>query len=135
MKVQKAGCVLVNTESKKVGLIFRQKQKDYSFSKGHQDEGETLQECAIRETAEETKRDCHLISNEPLDVLKYTDSMGDETSTFYYLACDDGPSENTSTDTHDLHWIDFDEVEDTLSYQNLKDFWNLIKDKVLELIK
>jgi len=127
MKVQKAGCVLINQKTKKVGLIFRQKQKDYSFAKGHQENGETLEECAIRETAEETKRDCHLLSTEPLDVLRYVDSVGDETETYYYLASDDGASDNDCTDTHELHWIDFDEVEKTLSYQNLKDFWNQIK--------
>ena len=132
MKVQKAGCILIDVKTKKVGLIFRQKQKDYSFPKGHQEEGETLEACAIRETAEETKRDCYLLSNEPLGVLKYIDSVGDETETYYYLARDEGASKNDCTDTHELHWIDFNDVEKTLSYQNLKDFWNQIKNTIIK---
>jgi hypothetical protein len=35
MNVQKAGCILLDLMNKKVGLIYRQKQNDYSFSKGH----------------------------------------------------------------------------------------------------
>ena len=56
MKVEKAGCILINKENNKIGLIYRQKQKDYSFPKGHRESEESLIECAIRETAEETKK-------------------------------------------------------------------------------
>ena len=55
-KVLKAGCILINQKNKKIALVYRQKQKDYSFPKGHLEDGESLIECAIRETAEETKR-------------------------------------------------------------------------------
>ena len=40
MKVEKAGCILINEENNKIGLIYRQKQKDYSFSKGHRESEE-----------------------------------------------------------------------------------------------
>ena len=30
MKVEKAGCILINTKSKKIGLVYRKKQNDYS---------------------------------------------------------------------------------------------------------
>ena len=52
-KVIKAGCILINFSDKKAGLIYRTKQNDYSFPKGHVEEGETVMECAIRETKEE----------------------------------------------------------------------------------
>ena len=58
MKVEKAGCILINKENNKIGLIYRQKQKDYSFPKGHRESEESLIECAIRETAEETGLRC-----------------------------------------------------------------------------
>lgn len=54
MKVEKAGTILINLKTKKIGLIYRKKQKDYSFPKGHKEINETLMECAIRETNEET---------------------------------------------------------------------------------
>lgn len=61
MATLKAGCYLVNKELKSVAVIYREKQKDYSFPKGHTEEGETIEETALRETAEETKRDAEIV--------------------------------------------------------------------------
>ena len=53
-RVKKAGCVVLDTKNKTIALVYREKQNDYSFPKGHLEEGETLKECAIRELKEET---------------------------------------------------------------------------------
>ena len=60
--MNKAGCVLLNEEKNKVALVYRKKQKDYSFPKGHVEPNEKLWECAVRETEEETGRLCNIIS-------------------------------------------------------------------------
>lgn len=31
----KVGCMLINKDNKCIGLVYRDKQKDYSFPKGH----------------------------------------------------------------------------------------------------
>lgn len=135
MKVEKAGCILINKENNKIGLIYRQKQKDYSFPKGHRESEESLIECAIRETAEETKRDCILYSNEPVAQEHYYDSKNDEVDMYYYIAIDNGKSNNDSLDTHDLIWTSFDNVYKTLSYDSLKKIWLEVKKLVLKIIE
>ncbi len=135
MKVEKSGCILINKETNKIGLIYRNKHNDYSFPKGHKENGETLIDCAIRETAEETKRDCKLYSNQPVANEHYFDSKNDEVDMYYFIAIDKGKSLNNSEDTHDLIWTEFDKVEETLTYNSLKTIWNEIKDKVYNILE
>ena len=113
--VKKAGCILCN---------------DYSFPKGHLEGNETLIECAIRETAEETKRDCELLENEPIYIEHYITPGNENVELYFYLAKDIGESKNDSFDTHPTFWIPFEEVRDKLTYPILKEIWDSIKDKV-----
>ena len=135
MKVEKAGCILINTNNKKIGLVYRKKQNDYSFPKGHKEDGETLAECAIRETAEETKRECILYSDNPIAKEHYFDSKNDEVYMYYFIAIDNGINNNNPTDTHDLIWTSFEDVENKLSYDSLKNVWKKVKDLVLNILK
>ena len=130
-KVQKAGCILVNTKERTIALVLRKKE-EYSFPKGHLEEGESLKECAIRETAEETKRECLILEEEPVYKEEYITPSGEDVDMYYFLAKDIGPSDNTSDDTHPTLWIPFDEVYDKLSYPSLKKVWDNVKDKVEE---
>ena len=126
--VIKAGTILINKHD--IGLIYRSNHDDYSFPKGHVEEGETTLECAIRETNEETKRDIVVLDDKPIYVENYKDSKGNDCNCEYFLAKDNGTSDNTSTDTHDLIWTDFDKVSSVLSYDSLRKLWSEIKDKV-----
>ena len=40
MITEKAGCFLIKKETKEIALIYRKKQNDYSFPKGHVEKGE-----------------------------------------------------------------------------------------------
>ena len=128
-KVKKAGCILFNTEDKTVALVLR-KENEYSFPKGHLEENESLIECALRETAEETKREGVILEEDPAYIETYVTPSGEDVLMYYFLAKDNGPSDNDSEDTHSTFWIPFDEVYDKLSYPSLKKVWTETKDKV-----
>ena len=129
--VIKSGTILINCATKQVGLVYRKKHNDYSFPKGHQEEDESILECAIRETEEETQRLPEILTQLP--TLTYTDSAGDECAAYWYIARDLGKSHKQFDEglKHELVWIDFNEVENKLSYDNLKQLWNSAKEKVL----
>lgn len=132
--VKKAGCILINLQEKEIALVCRNGK--YSFPKGHLEKGESLVECAIRETKEETGHDCHLVSNKELSKIYYSNPKGENVENYFYLAIDDGITndEIDEKDKEQTKWVKYSEVETTLSHQNLKDFWNEIKQKVNEIL-
>ncbi len=128
MVTQKAGCVLINPATGKIGLIYRLKHDDYSFPKGHMEAGETIEQCAVRETEEETGRCCEIIRDITLPTLTYTSSKGKHIQAHYFLAVDTGES-NRSIEPHLVHtliWTPLDKVGTTLSHQNLITFWEQV---------
>ena len=137
MKVKKAGTVLIDLQNKKIGLIYREKDKSYSFPKGHLEVGETLQECAVRETEEETGRKNYLISEEELEVIQYITQNGEEVENYMYIAIDDGQTEkNIPIELQEkLEWVSFEEIEEKLIYDSLKVFWKKIKEKIKFIIE
>ena len=134
MLAKKAGCILMNLDTKKIALVCR--KGEFSFPKGHLESGENLQECAIRETVEETGHDCYVINNKEIAIMHYTSSRGEEVENYFYLAIDKGKSRQIidENDKEETVWKEFDEVEDTLSYQNLKELWNKIKNEVKKIL-
>lgn len=135
--VKKAGTILINLENKKIGLIYREKQNDYTFPKGHLEERETLLECAVRETEEETLRKNHLIDGKIIGVDKYSSEEENDVEVYYYLSIDEGKTSKDIElkDREELLWKDIDEVYSVLTYNNLRKMWKDIKNTVLKVIK
>ena len=86
------------------------------------------------ETNEETKREVKILLEDELYIEQYKDSKGNDCECHYFLGKDNGKSDNDSLEVHDLVWVDYDKVEDVLSYESLKGLWNSIKEKVKEYI-
>ena len=134
METLKAGCFLRNKANNKIALIYREKQKDLTFPKGHLEENEDLKTCAIRETAEETKRVAAIVDKYEPYVERYTTPKGKKCVCYMYIAVDCGVSDNSSTDTHELRWTDIEAVENLLSYPTLKEAWKYAKPRILEIL-
>ena len=136
MIVKKAGTILINLETKKIALVYRVKHNDYSFPKGHLKENESLLECAIRETEEETGRKNHLILNKEIDILRYTNPKNEDCANYMYIAIDDGPTDKeiALSDKEVLKWTSPHDVLNTLTYSGLKDFWIKVKTPIEQLI-
>ena len=58
----------------RVLLVHRPKYDDWTFPKGKADDGETDEDCALREVLEETGLSCELV--EHVGVTEYVDSKG-----------------------------------------------------------
>ena len=130
----KAGCYLVDKENKKIALVYREKKNDYSFPKGHLEEGETLKECAVRETAEEIKRVAEIV-DEDAYIERYITPKGERCACHMFIAIDKGKSDNTSTDTHEIVWVDYDEVVSKLTYRSLEMSWRRVRDKIKKILE
>ena len=135
MKTQKAGTILVDVKNKKIGLVYRDALDDYSFPKGHLEAWETLPQCAVRETEEETGRVNHLVSEKEICIMEYTTPRGEEVECYYYIAIDDAQTEKTfeEHEVENLVWVDFEEVREKLSYDNLKELWDNAIEEVMKL--
>ncbi len=128
--MNKAGCILIDIDKKGLYLVYRENYKDYSFPKGHIEKGESLIECAIRETEEETKIKPYILDNNPIYIDKYNNI-----NVYYYLAKSNGKSDNKSLDTHKTYLIPFDEVYDRLTYDSQKEMYLKIKDIIIDSTK
>lgn len=136
MITQKAGTILLNLQTKKIALVYDNRNDSYAFPKGHLEIGETLAECAIRETEEETLRANHLFSEKEIGVLKYVTSSGINVECFMYIAIDDGPtSKNIAAEDREIFdWFYFNEVHNKLVYEDLKIFWNQINNRIAKIL-
>ena len=131
--VRKAGCILVNMKEKKIALVLR--KGDYSFPKGHLEEKETIKECAIRETIEETGHEVEILGEE-ISIIRYKSSGGENVENHFFVGIDIGETNKriAEKDKETTEWFKIERIEEKLAYQNLKDTWKKIKSKVEEIV-
>lgn len=133
-KTLKAGAIILSKLDKnKIALLYRSRENDWSFPKGHIDEGESVVQAMIREIQEETGLIVRII--EKLPDFNYTSFSGEIVSLKMFLVKSENDSLlKTEFEDDDIQWILIDKVIETLSYDNLKDYFKLIQRLILDII-
>ena len=132
MKYEKS-CGAVIIKENDVFLI-KQKSGFYGFPKGHMEEFESEKETAIREVKEETNLDIEILSDLsfPLSYLQKSDMTKE---VVYFLA--KPINEEVKIQESELSgygWVNIDEVENKLTFNNMKEIWNLMKEELRKII-
>lgn len=134
--MNKGGCILLNKKRNKVALVYRKKRNDYSFPKGHTEKCEKLWETALRECEEETGRIPKLISKTIYTKMVYNNESEGKITVYMFYAIDEGATKRyiKKEDKEELVWVDFNKVNELLTYENLKEFWNKALKKLNKIL-
>jgi len=134
--IQKAGAIILNQKDPAlVALLYRSKQDDWSFPKGHVEENESVIATMRREVAEETGLLVHLVDNELLP-MEYIHPKGDHVIVSMFIVQSDNdviPKIKLKGDK--IIWVPYKEVADKLSYDNVKQYYHKILRRVEDVIK
>lgn len=134
--IQKAGCIVLREHEgrQQVLLVFREKFNDWSFPKGHIEAGETAEQASIRECKEETGIDVEITQSLPEQVYEVKgDWVKEETwaSIAMFAGVAKGGDFSERIEEKEFpEWFDIEQVMEKLSYQNLKDYFNEIKERI-----
>lgn len=117
--VRAAGGVISRTEAAggtEVLVVHRPRYDDWSFPKGKLENGESEQQCAIREVQEETGLLCETVRELP--GTAYTDRKGrPKTVRYWSMTVVSGKFEPNS-EVDEARWVSFSEAARLLSYEH-----------------
>ncbi len=119
--VQKSGAIV--KQGNHILLLYRAKEQDWTFPKGHIEPGEDAAQAMVRELKEETGLDVRIVK--PLPDHSYLSPFEGDVVTQMFLAEPTEPQQEVRTerDGDDLRWIPRDHVTKTLSYENLQTYF------------
>jgi 8-oxo-dGTP diphosphatase len=110
-----AGGGVVVDEVGRILLVHRPRYDDWTFPKGKLDPGETIEECALREVAEETGFACALGAE--VAVTRYVDHKGRDKLVRYWLMTVIGGAFEPNDEVEEIRWVTRDEAAGLLSYE------------------
>ena len=117
-QVRAAGGVVVRqgSEGPEIAVVHRPKWDDWSLPKGKLEEGESWEDAALREVAEETGLDCEL--GEELEPKHYHDAKGRPKTVRWWLMTELGsgsdPVPNDEVD--EMRWVPAGEADRLLDH-------------------
>jgi 8-oxo-dGTP pyrophosphatase MutT (NUDIX family) len=127
--VRAAGGIVVRGGERgpEVLLAHRPKYDDWSFPKGKAEAGETDEECAAREVAEEVG--IHAQVGPELGRTQYRDGRGRPKEVVYFRVEPDGePVAGDGVD--DVRWASVNEALELLTWERDRDLLDLVADRL-----
>ncbi|MFI3306941.1 MAG: NUDIX domain-containing protein [Mycoplasmatota bacterium] len=135
MKTEKS-CGTFIVDGQKVLIIKQKRLGDYGFPKGHMEAGESEMQTALRETKEETNVDVEIISDKRY-LISYPkdDGILKEVVYFFAKAVNKDFLKMQEKEISEILWVDVEEVEKILSYENIKGLWLSAKKDLIDIMK
>jgi 8-oxo-dGTP pyrophosphatase MutT (NUDIX family) len=114
--VQAAGGLVVRRQggALQIALIHRPVHGDWSFPKGKLEEGETFEEAALREVAEETGLSCRFVRF--IGHTEYIDRKGRPKAVAYWVMEAVAGSFTPNEEVDELRWLDLQAATRMLTY-------------------
>ena len=127
----KSGAIVLREEKglKYLLLIYRAKENDWSFPKGGINLNESPEEAVKREILEETGLKIKIIKELTPNIYLNSRTV-EETITFMYLCEEISGRLKVEHEKDKLEWVELSEVKETLSYLNLKRYFEKIKEEL-----
>lgn len=96
----------------------------WSFPKGWIDEGEKLEEAAVREVREEGGAEAKVIKKLSTFKIFFTDQDGEKIMkfiTYFLMEYESNAPEGFGWETAEIRWVTFDETQELLAFKNEKE--------------
>lgn len=122
-QIRKAGAIILHNDgSRRIALIFRGKEEDWSFPKGHVEPDEKPFATCVREVKEEVGLDVEIITQLPDN--EYLHKSGKKIITYMYLVRSKGGNFFIEKFEDKIEWVNIKDVKDRLSYENLRKYYS-----------
>ena len=122
--------IFINKDGEKEFFIVLQNNGNWSFPKGHMEQGETFLDTAKRELYEESGLTCEKIDSEKMFTHSYTienkDSLVYKTVHYFIGYLDKKEPILQKEEVKDFCWCSSDEVMHKLKFENIKSLFSEI---------
>jgi 8-oxo-dGTP pyrophosphatase MutT (NUDIX family) len=96
-------------------LVHRPRYDDWTFPKGKAVDGETDEQCALREVREETGLECDIVDD--AGTTEYVDGRGRPKRVRWFLMAPAGGAFVPNDEVDEVRWVDPADAADVLSYE------------------